>query len=222
MDATLGELDTTDSLSGKTFHAVKMLGELAPGVLSGELVLARNFLQGKSTPVQIPVHIPYSPYEGPLRLRLLQSQGYEHPEYMVNPVDNSIWFPVVLEHPDATTTPLCMCRYGQLNAVGRFTLVLREGFLSLWSAAQTDMQITASLHQNEVFLLKAFPGNLYQHPTTGVGLIEFLHGNFENSGLAARLQKEFANDNMTVNNAYMDSLSGELLLDVTEKEDRNG
>ncbi len=74
-----------------------------------------------------------------------------------------------------------------------------------------------ALRQNEVFLLKASAGNIYQHPTTGVGLIDFLHGNFENTGLAAKLQSEFENDKMIINNAYMDSATGEMLLDVIEK-----
>ena len=74
----------------------------------------------------------------------------------------------------------------------------------------------------EVFLLKAFPGNLYQYPTTGVGLIDFLHGNFENNNLAARLQAEFKGDNMVIINAYMDSVTGELLLETEEKEEQNG
>ncbi|MFR2062735.1 MAG: hypothetical protein ACLS37_13150 [Alistipes sp.] len=53
---------------------------------------------------------------------------------------------------------------------------------------------------------ESLPGNLYQHPTTGVGLIDFLHGNFENNNLAARLQSEFG-DNMVIINAYMDSVT---------------
>ena len=76
-----------------------------------------------------------------------------------------------------------------------------------------------ALRQNEMFLLKAASGNLYQYPTTGVGLIDFLHGNFENSGLAAKLQSEFENDRMTINEAYMNSQTGELLLDVTESDE---
>ena len=51
-----------------------------------------------------------------------------------------------------------------------------------------------------------------------MGLVDFLHGNFENTGLAARLQSEFENDRMTINDAFMNSETGELLLDVTEKD----
>lgn len=87
----------------------------------------------------------------------------------------------------------------------------------MYSGNETDFVIKASLRQNEIFLLKAFAGNLYQFPTTGVGLIEYLHGNFENAGLAAKLQHEFDNDNMVIINAYMNSANGELHLEVREK-----
>ena len=55
-----------------------------------------------------------------------------------------------------------------------------------------------------------------------MGLIDFLHGNFENNNLAARLQAEFKGDNMVIINAYMDSATGELLLETEEKEAQHG
>ena len=64
--------------------------------------------------------------------------------------------------------------------------------------------------------------NLYQHPTTGVGLIDFLHSNMENNGLAAKLQAEFGADKVVIKNAYIDSATGELLLETEEKEDNHG
>ncbi len=105
----------------------------------------------------------------------------------------------------------------QLNDKGYYNLQFRNGYLSIYSSNETDFEIKASLKQNEVFLLKAFAGNLYQHPSTGVGLIDFLHGNFENSGLAQKLQQEFDNDKMIIDNAYMDSATGELYMEITEK-----
>ena len=44
----------------------------------------------------------------------------------------------------------------------------------------------------------------------------------KNNGLAAKLQSEFQNDRMIIRNAYMDSATGELLLETEEKEDSNG
>ena len=88
----------------------------------------------------------------------------------------------------------------------------------MFSGNESDVQIKAAMRQNEVFLLKASAGNLYQYPNSGVGLIDFLHGNFENNGLASKLQSEFEGDKMIINNAYMDSVTGELYLDAIEKE----
>ena len=133
---------------------------------------------------------------------------------MVNPANNTPWFDV----QRTGGVVIRLSEYAEVNADSLFRLVRRGGTLELYSGTDTDVRIGAALRQNEVFLLKASPGSLYQHPTTGVGLIDFLHGNFETTGLAARLQREFENDRMIINNAYMDSETGELLLDVTEKE----
>ncbi|MBR5841056.1 MAG: hypothetical protein IKY64_00385, partial [Bacteroidaceae bacterium] len=109
-----------------------------------------------------------------------------------------------------------------LNEDGIFNLLLRDGYLAIFSGEETDFDIGAAKAQNETFLLKASAGNNYQHPTTGVGLIDFLHSSLENNGLAAKLQAEFLSDKMIIKNAYMDSVTGELLLETVEKEDNNG
>lgn len=135
------------------------------------------------------------------------------PEYVVNPTTNRHWYEVVL--PDGGEIRLAEFR--RLNSENYYNLVLSGGVLTLYSGHETDLLVKASLAQNETFLLKASAGNLYQHPLTGVGLIDYLHGNFENTGLAAKLQSEFEADNMIIINAYMDSATGELLLEVKEK-----
>ena len=71
-------------------------------------------------------------------------------------------------------------------------------------------------------MLNAALGKLDRHTTNGVGLIDFLHFNMENNGLAAKLQSGFENDRMIIRKAYMDSATGELLLETEEKEDSNG
>ena len=55
-----------------------------------------------------------------------------------------------------------------------------------------------------------------------MGLIDYLHSNLENNGLAAKLQAEFSADRVIIKNAYMDSSTGELLLETVEKEDSDG
>jgi hypothetical protein len=163
------------------------------------------------------VHIPYLPVFKCLKVRFSVEAGNGDTEYLLNKTDNKVWSPVYCADGEGGKIPICLSGFYELNDNGAFCLVPQEGFLALFSGEETDLEIKAALPQNEVFLLKAMAGNLYQHPATGVGLIEFLHGNFENSGLAAKLQKEFESDGMIINNAYMDSVTGELYLDVKEK-----
>lgn len=168
------------------------------------------------------MQIPYTPIYKELLVRLHLDNGTGHPEYIINSTDNTVWFPVYLQDSEGTMRAIRLSEYETVNEEGRYHLVLRDGCLLLYSGDDTDLEIGAAKYQNEVFLLKAFPGNLYQHPTTGVGLIDFLHGNFENNNLAARLQSEFKGDNMVIINAYMDSVTGELLLETEEKEEQHG
>ena len=149
-----------------------------------------------------------------IRFKLENGNGVD--EFMINRTDNKIWFPVYILHEDEEV-PIKLSEFRKYNENDYYNLLMKNGKLELYSADETDFQIKASLQQNEIFLLKAMAGNIYQYPKTGVGLIEFLHGNFENSGLAQKLQSEFEADNMIINNAFMDSATGELLLDVTEK-----
>ena len=72
-----------------------------------------------------------------------------------------------------------------LNEDGLYNLLIREDCLVVYSGEETDFGIGASKMQNGTFLLTAVAGNLYQHPTTGVGLIDLLHSNMENNCLAA-------------------------------------
>ena len=162
----------------------------------------------------IRVHIPYIPQYKELKIRFSLEKGDGNESYLRNRNDNSIWFTVL--SPDLGTVYLSAFR--TVNETNHFNLILHEGKLLLYSANETDFIIKPSLEQTKVFLLKAAAGNLYQHPTTGVGLIRYLHGNFENSNLPGKLQQEFEADGMIIKNAYMDSETGELLLDVDEKQ----
>ena len=218
VDSTYGELVTADNPAGRVIYDFVLLEEV-PGMDNehyayGEISLAqeaeRRYDEGSSVHVRIPYTAVYLPLR--VRFHIATPGGGEH--YMVNPANNTPWFDV----QRTGGVVIRLSEYAEVNADSLFRLVRRGGTLELYSGTDTDVRIGAALRQNEVFLLKASPGSLYQHPTTGVGLIDFLHGNFETTGLAARLQREFENDRMIINNAYMDSETGELLLDVTEKE----
>ena len=63
---------------------------------------------------------------------------------------------------------------------------------------------------------------LFPYTTLFRSLVDYLHSSLENNGLAAKLQSEFLSDKVVIKNAYMDSATGELLLETEEKEENDG
>lgn len=226
MDARYGEVKVADNLTGKAVCPFTLLdGSGMPdpdGCCYGEVTVPSGFERLYRDETGLHVYIPYEPVYKKLVVRLRKDGGTENPEYVLNPSDNRNWFPVYVEKAEGGYTAVRLSELPEYNAEGYFNLLLRDGYLALYSGAETDFQIRASKVQNEMFLLKAAAGNLYQYPSTGVGLIDYLHSSLENNGLAAKLQSEFTDDKMIIKNAYMDSATGELLLEVEEKEDSNG
>lgn len=225
MDIKYGEVKTTDNLTGKTIYAFHMLddteGPDSDNNCYGEIIVPFGFDRSYRDDKGIHVHIPYRAVYKKLLIRLRQESSSGGIDYILNGNNNGIWFPVLCEDGN-DINEIRLSEIMSYNEGCNFNLLLRDGYLALYSGAETDLEIRASKVQNEMFLLKAAPGNLYQYATTGVGLIDYLHSNLENNGLAAKLQSEFTADNMIVKNAYMDSSTGELLLEVEEKEGANG
>jgi hypothetical protein len=220
-DATYGELTTTDNLTNKPVYDFRLLdevqGEDNDTYCHGEIIVPPGFESKQNYKNGIHIQMSYLPVFKQLQIRFRKESGNGSLEYVLNPTNNSLWFPVYKGTETEEKIQIHLTEFQELNENGHFNLIIQDGYLAVYSGDETDFEIKAALNQNEVFLLKALAGNLYQHPATGVGLIEFLHGNFENTGLAAKLQQEFENDNMIINNAYMDSETGELYLDVKEK-----
>lgn len=217
IDTAYGELETTDNIVGKALYDFVLPDEMEgldnDTYCYGEVILPRGSEKRVRDGFQAHVYVPYRAVYKLLMIRFRVGGDEDPPEYVVNPTTNRHWYEVVL--PDGGEIRLAEFR--RLNSGNYYNLVLSGGVLRLYSGHETDLLIKASLAQNETFLLKASAGNLYQHPLTGVGLIDYLHGNFENTGLAVKLQSEFEADNMVIVNAYMDSSTGELLLEVKEK-----
>lgn len=226
MDARYGEVYFTDNLAGKSIYEFRMLDDTeGPDVDTccyGEITVPWGFKESYRDEKGIHVHIPYRAVYKKLVIRLYRESGSDNREYVINRSTNGIWFPVLLEDSQGGLMEVRLSQMMEYNGEGNYNLLLRTGYLALYSGAETDFKIGACKSQNEMFLLKAAAGNLYQYPSTGVGLIDYLHSNLENNGLAVKLQEEFTADNMVIRNAYMDSATGELLLEVEEKEDMNG
>ena len=219
MDAAYGEVNLTSNLT-KTIYDFMLLddfnGPYGSSCLYGEITVPVDFEAKYNEELGFCTHIDYIGLNKSLCIRL----KIEHPGgavgYIYSPRTQSHWFMTAEKRDGGIAYLLPASELHRINENGDFRFRI-EDYLLVYSGDDTDFIIKPSRGQNEIFLLKAFAGNLYQYPTTGVGLVEYLHGNFENSGLAAKLQSEFENDKMIVKNAYMDSVTGELYLDVEEK-----
>lgn len=210
IDSEYGELETTDNIVGKEQFEFTLLAKDS-NFCYGEFLIPQDRILRVKSGFEVHSLIPYKPIALPMRVRFRVDAEQE--EFILNPMNNSQWYDVVL--PDGTV--IMLSEYRAVNEANYFNLILERDKLYLYSGNESDLMITPSLSQNQACLLKTSAGGSYQHPLTGVGLIEFLHGNFQNTGLAQKLQKEFEADNMIIVNAYMDSESGELLLEVKEK-----
>lgn len=217
IDTHFGELETTNNIVGKNHYDFALLGAIDgqdnDNYCYSEVLIPYGYEQRVKDGFQAHIRLPYKPQNKELQVRLRMDSENGMPEYILNRTTNRPWYRVAL--PDGNA--IRISEYRTLGSEEVYNLTLKQGVFQIYSGHETDLLIKASLSQNQNFLLKAAAGTLYQHPLTGVGLIDFLHGNFENSGLAAKLQKEFEADNMIVVNAYMNSETGELLLEVKEK-----
>lgn len=226
MDAEYGEVETSGQVAGKTFYGFRLLDgiEDADDVTCryGEITVPVDFLMSYSDAKGIHVRIPYVADMRLLKVRIAMESGSGGIEYVRSAAQGKYWFPVIRKCEDGTKEAVSLPSLYALNEKGIYNLLVREDCLEIYSGEETDFSIGLSKTQNEIFLLKAAAGNLYQHPTTGVGLIDFLHSNMENNGLAAKLQAEFTSDKVIIKNAYIDSMTGELLLETQEKEDSHG
>lgn len=208
VDPEHGEVNLNRQITSKRIELFRYLDEVIDENYSyGEILTSQHSFNNGD---MIHVHIPYIPVFKPLKIRLkINNEGYR---YFYNPKDNSTWF--LIKNDTGQSPPVCSFR--NINDNEDFTFVFQNGYLIIYSMYDSDLMITPSLSQDKIFLLKANASNLYQFPKTGVGLINFLHGNFENTGLATKLQQEFEADGLTITNAKIDSSTGDLYIEVRE------
>ena len=80
---------------------------------------------------------------------------------------------------------------------------MKNGDIYLSDYEERDLAMIESMEQNKRFLLECTPGNLYQYPTTGVGIFRYLNSNLRSSGLAERIKQQFNADKMIVQEAVI-------------------
>lgn len=217
IDPAYGELSLTLNLTSKRFYDFSFLGSLNgmdnDSYCYAEINVPQNFRNNLKDDYEIRTIIPYIAEYKQLRIRVGIPKGDGSKEYLINQYDNTIWF--LVKASDKSSLPIS--QYRILNEENIYNLVLKDGCLLLFSGNETDLIIKPSLEQNKILLLKASAGNIYQYPQIGVGLMYYLHSNLETSDLSRKLLREFENDQLIIKDAYMNSDTGELYLDVEEK-----
>ena len=190
--------------------------------LLGEIVIPSNFDVNKLQTEGVKVEIPYTPIYKPFKIRILRSYDENTSVAVINPVNGSEWFEV---HTHLWNQQKKQLYASQLVVVNPNAYIIqmdkKDGICFLWSANNSDVANVAANIQNRNLMLQCVPSNNYRYPTSGVGLVRFLHANLSQTTLANVLQDEFKADKVTVKSAAFDSYTGdiELDLDFTEADE---
>ena len=199
MDAEYGEVETSGNIAGKSFYDFRLLDAVAGAdndtFRYGEITVPVGFVYTYNDGKGFHVRIPYTPDMRRLTVRLVMESGSGGTEYLRNPATGKHWFPVVAE-TEAGTADIALAAFFSLNEKGVYNLLSRDGYLAV----------------SKVLFFLSLSNMLFN----------WLHSSLENNGLAAKLQSEFLSDKVVIKNAYMDSATGELLLETEEKEENDG
>lgn len=185
--------------------------------LTAQITIPSNFDIKQLYTTGVKIKIPYTPIYKPIKIRFGRDFGGGNIRIVINPTDNSEWFEV---HTRLFGLQDKILYASQLIMVSQdyYLIQINKGVAYLWSNAISDMvNINANI-QNRNLLLQCVPSNNYRYPTSGVGLIKYLHANLSHSGLAEKLQTEFKDDKVEIINAAFNSYSGDLELDLDFSE----
>lgn len=187
--------------------------------LLGEITIPHTFDVNKLQTEGVKVEIPYTPIYKPFKIRIMRQFDANNSMAVINPVNGSEWFEVHTKLWNQQNTQLCA---SQLIVVSQDTYIVQldntNGVGYIWSANNTDAVNVAANIQNRNLLLQCIPSNSYRYPTSGVGLVRFLHANLSQTTLANILQDEFKADKVTVKGAAFDSYTGDIELDLDFSE----
>ena len=185
--------------------------------LTAQITVPSSFDIKQLYTIGVKTEIPYTPVYKPIKIRIGRDFGGDNIRIVINPTNNSEWFEV---HTRLFGVQDKILHASQLIMISQdhYLIQLNEGIAYLWSDTISDMiNINANI-QNRNLLLQCVPSNNYRYPTSGVGLINYLHANLSHSGLAEKLQTEFKDDKVDIINAAFNSYSGDLELDLDFSE----
>jgi len=149
IDAEYGEVNTTDGLVSKVVHDFALLGRVE-GVDNdlyayGEIAVPQDFGSRYSDSAGVHIMIPYTPSYKQLFVRFRVESGSGDTEYLVNPSDNRIWWTLRRENERGEPTQIRLAEFVALNANGNFNLLVRRGYLAVYSGEETDFVFRPAL-----------------------------------------------------------------------------
>lgn len=214
IDVETGDLILSNAMERSLSYPLTQMGEEDDCVYL-RVVLPRLFDPTVLFKSGVRVQGGYVPVYKKVKVYFVLDYGNEEDHKVVmNPADNGLWFGAY--EPDGVKAQMAselvltnvdFCFFIRLSDTGR---------CCFYSGCETDLVVRPALEQNKAFLLKCRMSNNYLFPTSGVGLIHFLNGVTDGSELGARLQREFWDDGMGINNASIDPETGELRLEAKE------
>lgn len=145
----------------------------------------------------------------PMRIRLKERYVDGSCVYAHNRKNNGAWFDVCLGVSGEQISPAEMVL---IDTALCFVHIDGDSAV-LYSDPSEDFIVGDVENQNKELLVLCNPTNLYQHPTTGVGAINWI-GSSDGRGLAERVISEMAMDGMSVVEASYDSATGNLLVEI--------
>ena len=216
IDTTTGDVVLQDRNKNTITHPFKLIGE-SDAYVYGQVTIPSISDLDEIYEHGVKVEIPYTPIYKPIQLTFVQAVDGVVTRTLTNPVNLSTYFDVYAhllgkeEDAHIKASQLLM-----INNDGNYIVQLEKngGNVFMWSGALSDLEVADANIQNRNLMLMCVPSNNYRYPTSGVGLVRYLHGNLDQTDLANRLDSEFKADKVSVNNASFDSYTGDIDLDL--------
>lgn len=182
-------------------------------ILKGQLTIPGNYDINILYTTGIKVSIPYTPIYKPMKIRVIRDYGDGTTRTVINPVNRSEWFDIKAKLYGKEAVQI---HAPQLLMVSMedYLIQIDRDTAYIWSHADSDLCNINANFQNRNLLLQCVPSNCYRYPTSGVGLVRFLHSNLSQAKLADVLESEFKADKVTVKNAAFNSFTGHLEMDL--------
>ena len=184
--------------------------------IRGQIIIPSSFDVRKIYTNGVCVGISYNPVYKPVQFRVLRKYDDSTMREIPNQFNNSEWYDVKAHLYGANESKQMYASEFALVSLDKFIVQLIENTsdVCIWSATQMDFNNINANIQNRNLLLKCVPSNNYRYPTSGVGMVRYLHGNIAQTNLASRLRSEFLEDDVVVNSASFDSYTGDLDLEL--------